>query len=132
MALLRLLLELRDKLGIVLSVAHVNHKLRGQESDEDERFVTKLAEKHGLELHATAGAVDASASGIEAAARELRYGFFHQLAREGRAAKIATAHTLDDQAETLLMRIFRGTGIRGLSGTSLIVLEKSADACLVR
>ena len=48
-ALLRLLLELRDKLGIVLSVAHVNHKLRGQESDEDERFVTKLAEKHGLE-----------------------------------------------------------------------------------
>ncbi len=118
-ALLRLLLELRGELGIVLSVAHVNHKLRGAESDEDERFVAQLARLHGMDLHVCDAPVDGkhrSETGIEAAARELRYGFFRQLARAGRVAKIATAHTLDDQAETVLLRIFRGTGIRGLSG----------------
>jgi tRNA(Ile)-lysidine synthase len=124
-ALLCLLLELRAELGIVLSVAHVNHKLRGEEADEDERFVAKLARQHGLELHAceapvngkrSSGKSSGVTSGIEAAARELRYGFFRQLARESRVTKIATAHTLDDQAETVLLRIFRGTGIRGLSG----------------
>jgi len=128
-ALLCLLLELRAGLGIVLSVAHVNHKLRGEESDEDERFVARLAQQHGLELHACAAPVDTShssgkslgrsseiSSGLEAAARELRYGFFCQLARAGRVAKITIAHTLDDQAETVLLRMFRGTGIRGLSG----------------
>ena len=120
-ALLRLLLELRAELGIVLSVAHVNHKLRGAESDEDERFVAQLARQYELDLHVGEGPVEAMrrseiSSGIEAAARELRYGFFRQLARQGRVAKIATAHTADDQAETVLLRIFRGTGIRGLSG----------------
>jgi tRNA(Ile)-lysidine synthase len=135
-ALLHLLLQLRAELGIVLSVAHVNHKLRGSESgsesDEDERFVTDLAQRHDLELHVIAAPViiaptiippitvapssSAKSSGIEAAARELRYNFFRQLARDGRVNKIATAHTLDDQAETVLLRLFRGTGIRGLSG----------------
>lgn len=128
-ALLCLLLELRAELGIVLSVAHINHQLRGEESEEDERFVARLAEEHGLELHIGVGAVDVSGSGIEAAARELRYGFFRQLARDGRVGKIATAHTLDDQAETLLLRIFRGTGIRGLSGIHpRIVLEEQGRA----
>lgn len=115
-ALLGLLLDLRAELGIVLSVAHVNHKLRGDESDEDERFVAQLARQHVIDLHLGLAPVDADASGIEAAARELRYGFFRELAREGRVAKIVTAHTLDDQAETILLRIFRGTGIRGLAG----------------
>jgi tRNA(Ile)-lysidine synthase len=116
-ALLCLLLELQTELGIVLSVAHVNHKLRGDESDEDERFVAELARQHGLELHIREAPVEGkNGSGIEAAARDLRYGFFRQLAREGRIAKIATAHTLDDQAETVLLRIFRGAGIRGLAG----------------
>jgi len=116
-ALLCLLLELRAGLGIVLSVAHVNHKLRGDESDEDERFVAKLAREFGLDFHVREARVEGGdSSGIEAAARELRYGFFRQLAREGRISKIATAHTLDDQAETVLLRIFRGTGIRGLAG----------------
>jgi tRNA(Ile)-lysidine synthase len=123
-ALLCLLLELSAELGIVLAVAHVNHKLRGEESDEDERFVASLARQHELGLQICEAPVecDRSAlrsgktSGIEAAARDLRYGFFRRLAREGRVAKIATAHTLDDQAETVLLRVFRGTGIRGLSG----------------
>ncbi len=132
--MLCLLLELRAELGIVLSVAHVNHKLRGKESDEDERFVAKLARQHGLELHACEAPIDRNQSsgirfGIEAAARELRYGFFRQLAREGRVTKIATAHTLDDQAETVLLRIFRGTGIRGLSGIHpRIVFEEQGHA----
>jgi len=116
-ALLCLLLELRAELGIVLSVAHVNHKLRGVESDEDERFVAKLAGQYGLDFHVREARVDGGdSSGVEAAARELRYGFFRQLARDSRISKIATAHTLDDQAETVLLRIFRGTGIRGLAG----------------
>jgi tRNA(Ile)-lysidine synthase len=116
-ALLRLLLEVRSELGIVLSVAHVNHKLRGEESDEDERFVKELALRHGLEFHVCEAPLDpARNSGIEAAARKLRYDFFRQLARENRAAKFATAHTIEDQAETVLLRIFRGTGVRGLSG----------------
>jgi tRNA(Ile)-lysidine synthase len=116
-ALLLLLLELRGELGIVLSVAHVNHKLRGEESDEDERFVADLARRHGLELLVRAAAVDRErGAGIEAAARALRYDFFRELARAGRVRKIATAHTLDDQAETVLLRLFRGTGIRGLAG----------------
>ncbi|MGO9403068.1 MAG: tRNA lysidine(34) synthetase TilS [Terriglobales bacterium] len=116
-ALLCLLLELRAELGIVLSIAHVNHKLRGEESDEDERFVAKLARQYGLDFYVReAGIDDGDSSGIEAAARERRYEFFRQLARDGRVSKIATAHTLDDQAETVLLRIFRGTGIRGLAG----------------
>ncbi len=77
----------------------------------------------------TAGTRSEIGSGIEAAARELRYGFFRQFAREGRVAKIATAHTLDDQAETVLLRIFRGTGIRGLSGIHpRIVFEEQGHA----
>jgi tRNA(Ile)-lysidine synthase len=116
-ALLLLLLELRGKLGLVLSVAHVNHKLRGEESDADERFVADLARRHDLEFLVRAAPVDRErGSGIEAAGRALRYDFFRELARAGRVRKIATAHTLDDQAETVLLRVFRGTGIRGLAG----------------
>ncbi|MBZ5549247.1 MAG: tRNA lysidine(34) synthetase TilS [Acidobacteriia bacterium] len=129
-ALLLLLLELRGELGIVLSVAHVNHKLRGAESDEDQRFVADLARRHDLELLARAAPVERQpASGIEAAARALRYDFFRELARAGRVGKIATAHTLDDQAETVLLRMFRGTGIRGLAGIHpRLILEEEGRA----
>ena len=115
-ALLLMLLELRNELGIVLSVAHVNHKLRREESDADQRFVEELCSKHGLELHCWTASVNARESGIEAAARELRYSYFRQLAAADPGMKIATGHTLDDQAETVLLRILRGTGIRGLAG----------------
>ncbi|MFY9561550.1 MAG: tRNA lysidine(34) synthetase TilS [Terriglobales bacterium] len=118
-ALFLLLLDLRSELGIVLSVAHVNHKLRGEESDADERFVAELAGQHGLEMHSQDAPLNQASvldSGIEASARKLRYEFFRRLAREACLAKIATAHTLDDQSETVLLRMLRGTGLRGLSG----------------
>jgi tRNA(Ile)-lysidine synthase len=121
-ALLLLLGELCGEVGILLSVAHVNHQLRGAESDEDARFVAELAARLGLELdsvEAPVGVDEAGVlvkSGLEATAREARYQYFGDLARAGRATKIATAHTLDDQAETVLLRMFRGTGIRGLAG----------------
>ncbi len=129
-ALLLLLLELRGELGIVPSVAHVNHQLRGAESDENEQFVARLAAKHGLELATRAALVKPQGAGIESAARHLRYEYFQELARAGRATRIATAHTRDDQAETVLLRMFRGAGIRGLAGIlPRLKLESEGRAC---
>jgi tRNA(Ile)-lysidine synthase len=191
-ALLRLLIELRHELGIVLSVVHFNHGLRGAESDSDQEFVGGLAREHGLEFYAAGGDVVQLASeehsGMEAAARELRYGFFRELLGSGEVDeieledpqglkpetlgkpngtaeavpfpisssttaeavpfpisiahpasranesvpaillnKIATGHTLDDQAETVLMRVIRGTGLRGLGGIYPRILVERDD-----
>jgi tRNA(Ile)-lysidine synthase len=119
-ALLRLMLSLCNEVGIVLSIAHFNHKIRGEASDADEQFVRDLALTHGLELHASSGDTPAHAQGnklsLETAARELRYSFFRELISSGTVSKLMTAHTLDDQAETVLLRIVRGTGTAGLAG----------------
>lgn len=119
-ALLRVFLEIRSELGIVLSVAHFDHQIRGADSQADAAFVRALAEDHGLEIHLDTGdarsQAAASGRGLEAAARELRHAFFSRLLDSSRADKLATAHTLDDQAETVLMKFLRGAGTRGLSG----------------
>lgn len=119
-ALLRLMLELRAEIGVILSVAHFNHKIRGEASDADEQFVRELARAHGLELHVSSGDVPAYALtnklSLETAARDLRYSFFRELICSGAVSRLMTAHTLDDQAETVLMRIVRGTGVAGLAG----------------
>jgi tRNA(Ile)-lysidine synthase len=121
-ALLRLLLDIRQELGTPLAVVHFNHKLRAGESDADEAFVRALAKEHGLEFFCEQGDTRAYAAkhgcGIEAAARELRYEFFWRLLSGAAKAldKIATAHTMDDQAETVVLRFARGAGTRGIAG----------------
>jgi tRNA(Ile)-lysidine synthase len=186
-ALLRLLFELRVELGIVLSVVHFNHKLRGAESDADQVFVASLAREFDLEFYVDGDDVAQHAAeervSVETAARELRYGFFRHLLgedREGdpqglkpesvvtsngtaeavpfhessslrsvqqgsvtprdvhshsglhlhgraRMDKVATGHTLDDQAETVLMRLIRGAGLRGLGGIHPRILVEDED-----
>ena len=128
-ALLRVLLELRQELGVVLSVTHFHHGIRGAEADADHEFVSRLASQHGLEFHAGFGDAPSHARegglSLETAARELRHRWFANLVAEGKADKIATAHTLDDQAETVLMRVIRGAGGRGLAAISPRHSEKA-------
>src|SRR5712672_743916 len=119
-ALLLLLVESRKQLGIVLSVAHFNHKLRGKNSDQDEKFVAKLAAKHGLVFHAGRMDVGARAkrdkTNLEDTGRRARYEFVERLVQSGHVDKVAVAHTADDQAETVIGHILRGTGLAGLGG----------------
>ena len=109
MALLWAMYLLKDKLDIRLSAAHFNHGLRGAESDRDEAFVRDFCEGMGIPFHRGNAAVTAGKKGLEAAARDARYAFLRRL-----PGKIATAHTANDNAETVLMHLVRGTGLKGL------------------
>ena len=111
MALLWAMYLLRDKLRICLSAAHFNHQLRGAESDRDEAFVRDFCDGYGIPFTAGSTPVTSGAKGLEAAAREARYAFLRSL-----PGKIATAHTADDNAETVLMHMVRGSGLKGLGG----------------
>ena len=108
-AMLFALYLLRDELGITLEAAHFNHHLRGAESDRDEAFVTDFCGRYGIPLHQGSGRIVPGKKGLEAAARDARYAFLRRL-----PGKVATAHTADDNAETVLMRLIRGTGLKGL------------------
>jgi tRNA(Ile)-lysidine synthase len=112
-----LLLVLRDQFDVV--AAHVNHHLRGAESDDDEAFVRDLCARLQIELIVADGTLDREAikrSGIEAAAREVRTRRLLEIKERTGARFIATAHQKNDQAETVLMRLFTGSGIAGLRG----------------
>ncbi len=117
--LLRLLVALRSSLPFDLSVAHVNHGLRGAESDGDESFVRTLAREAGLEchLHRSRDGIDpAGSGGVQERAREERYRFFGTLRGAPARTRVATAHHRDDNAETVLFNFLRGSGVAGLSG----------------
>ena len=109
MALLWGMYLLRERMGFFLSAAHFNHHLRGAESDADEAFVAEFCEKYDIPLHRGGARVTPGEKGLEAAARDARYAFFATL-----PGRIATAHTADDNAETVLLHLVRGTGLKGL------------------
>ncbi len=119
-AMLLLLRELAASMGVVLSVVHLNHQLRGADSDADERFVRELAARHGLDFRAQRADVAAHAReqdwNLEDAGRRLRRQFFEKLVAENLMDRVAVAHTADDQAETVMAHLLRGTGISGLAG----------------
>lgn len=110
-ALLFAMYLLRESLGISLEAAHFNHGLRGQESDADEAFVRVLCQRYDIPLSVGAQQVRPGKKGLEASARDARYRYLRSL-----GGKIATAHTADDNAETVLMHLVRGTGLKGLGG----------------
>jgi len=119
-ALLRLIAELQADLGIGVFVLHFHHQLRGAEADEDERFAGELAAKFNFEFVGgradVAGEARRNRWNLEDAARRLRYEFFASAAAARELNHVAVAHTADDQAETVLAHLLRGTGLAGLAG----------------
>jgi tRNA(Ile)-lysidine synthase len=124
-ALLVAMSDARTESGIVLSAIHVHHGLRGAEADGDAKFVADLARQLEVPLRTEHGDVAALAAergrGIEEAARALRYRCFYELLRTREVDAIATAHTLDDQAETVLMKLMRGAWTEGLGGVAPVM-----------
>jgi tRNA(Ile)-lysidine synthase len=124
-ALLRIFGEIRCELGVSLSVVHFDHQLRGEESDRDAEFVRDLASAHGydftLERENVAAAAKRDGWNLEDAARRLRYAFFQRVMEQRRRNLMAVAHTADDQAETVLSHLIRGTGPTGLGAIYPIV-----------
>ena len=120
MALLSVLEALAKPRSLTLHAAHFNHQLRGEESQRDEDFVVQWCQKRGIPLVVGRGDVAQEAQeqgkGVEETARAMRYGFLTATAQELGADKIATAHNADDNAETLLLHLARGTGLDGLTG----------------
>jgi tRNA(Ile)-lysidine synthase len=120
LTLLRVLLALREELGVALHVATFDHGIRGEESAADCRFVCEVA--RAWDVPVTAGAADVPAlarewsMGVETAARKARYSFLAEVARRIGARQIAVGHNRDDQAETVLMHVIRGAGLAGLRG----------------
>jgi tRNA(Ile)-lysidine synthase len=115
----------KKALGVGFSAVHVNHQLRGADSDGDQAFVQELCARLGVPLHVrvvdTIGRVARTRESVEEAARNLRYEAFGALLAEGSATHIVTAHTLDDQAETVLMKLLRGAWLEGLAAISPVL-----------
>src|SRR5215475_515815 len=126
MALLLALFQLRSVYNMTLIVAHVNHQLRGEEARQDALFVEQQAARLGLPFYQTCVDVKAlqrsSGMSVQQAARQLRYRFLHALHQALNATRIALGHTADDQAETLLMRLVRGSGPAGFAGIPVVRL----------
>lgn len=118
--LLYFLMEIKDSLNLNIYTAHFNHGVRGDEADRDEKFCMEVSKKLGVKFFSDYYNMDKYASeekiSKEAAGRKLRKSFFNRITKENNIKKIALAHNYNDQVETLLMRIIRGTGLDGLVG----------------
>ena len=134
MTLLHIMRRLEKEYDIKLVIAHLDHMLRGNRSIADANFVKETSSR--LNIPAIIERINvrrisnSSRMSIEEAAREVRYGFYKKAAEKSRANKIATAHTMDDQAETVLMRFIKGSGSLGLSG--IPYKRKLENACIIR
>jgi len=126
MALLYALFQLRSVYNLTLVVAHVNHQLRGEEAERDALFVAQQAARLGLPFYQTRVDVKtlqrSARMSLQHAARQRRYHFFYALCQTLGATRVALGHTADDQAETLLMRLLRGSGPTGLAGIPAVRL----------
>ena len=126
-ALLHILKELSPRWNLSLRVLHLNHKLRGAESDGDADFVRDTAHRLGLELTAeemdVAARLAESGGNLEQISRDARYGFFRRLLQSGELERVALGHTRTDQAETVLYRLLRGSGTAGLAGIRPVTRE---------
>jgi tRNA(Ile)-lysidine synthase len=136
-ALLHVLCVLRDEFGASLHVAHLNHMLRGEAADEEAEYVAAFADRLGLSC--TVEAVDVreyaekARVSIELAARDVRYDFYRRTAVDEGASKVALGHHAGDQAETVLLRLIRGTGMRGLGGIPAVrPLDSTCDIMVIR
>ncbi len=121
----------RDALGVGLSAVHVHHGLRGGEADADQQFVADLCARLDIPLHLHQASIPdritLTGETIEEAARAVRYDFFTSLIVSGQADSVLTAHTLDDQSETVLMKLLRGAWTEGLSGIHPVVIVPNSS-----
>lgn len=122
LCLLHVLLEMKEEMGLTLGACHINHLLRGADADKDEEFARRTAEEMGIPFYVKRAdaALYAREKGVssEVAGREIRYGFFEETMDANGYNKCALAHNLNDQGETILLNIIRGTGLSGLTGIS--------------
>ena len=118
--MLNLFHRLKNAMNLSLTVAHVNHRLRGESADQDEAFVAFMSDRYNVPFFSkkvdVAGLASSAGKSIEEAARILRYQFFNELLGSIGYSRIALAHHADDQAETIFLNIIRGSGLRGISG----------------
>jgi len=121
--LLQLLLELQKKIGFRMIIAHINHKLRGRESDLDEKFVKKLAEKHSLPFEC-AVLPKKKTGNLEEQSRDFRYFFFEKVRNKHKASIIMTAHHRGDNIETALFNLARGSYLNGVTGMETYSAKK--------
>ena len=117
-------MELKEKWGLNIYAAHLNHQFRGKDADEDAIYVENICKEWGIQIYVKTFNVPAYAEekglSSEEAGREIRYKLFYEVAQKVNANKIAIAHNMNDNAETVLMNLFRGSGIEGLKGIEAV------------
>ncbi|MBI4125142.1 MAG: tRNA lysidine(34) synthetase TilS, partial [Deltaproteobacteria bacterium] len=116
MVLADLLVRLREDISFKLNLAHVNYRMRGEESDAQEKLVRDFAKRHSLDCFVTHADLKKTGENFQQAARDFRYDYFAEAAAQAKANKVAVAHHREDQVETILAQLLRGASLRGLGG----------------